>query len=390
MGRTVASLCDASQNEGVTPQNALFPEFDDDLPATTEAGLPALPGQAEEAAPAKRLRAVRPARPRPPPPTVGLEPPDEAWLALAAALPRNLRLGTSSWTYPGWAGVLWDGDYADTLLSRQGLAAYGQHPMLRTVCLDRNFYRPLTVSQYAGYAAQVPDDFRFVVKAPSLVTDALVRAENGRGMQANEAFLRPDLALKEFVEPALEGLGHKVGALVFQLSPLPAALLGHLPEVLERLATMLAALPALAPTAPDGVIAVEVRDPAFITAHADQFASVLKAGGATFCLGLHPKMPPLEEQLPLLRALWPAPLVCRWNQNRLFGPYGYEAAEKAYAPFDTLIDPDPETRRALARVVAGTVGRGLNAYVTASNHVEGCAPRTLRLLAEAVRVEQRR
>jgi len=40
-------------------------------------------------------------------------------------------------------------------------------------------------------------------------------------------------------------------------------------------------------------------------------------------------------------------------------------------------------------VIAGTVGRGLNAFVTASNHAEGCAPRTLRLLAEAVMARTR-
>ena len=365
----------------MVPQNALFPEFDDDVPPGDAGSLEPAPR------PTRHLRAAGRARPVA---TVGLAPPDDAWLALAAALPPTLRLGTSSWTYPGWAGLVWDGEHADTLLSRQGLAAYGQHPMLRTVCLDRNFYRPLTVAQYARYADQVPDDFRFVVKAPSLVTDALVRSENGRGMQPNDGFLRPELALQEFVQPALDGLGHKVGALVFQLSPLPAPLLDRLPDVLARLARMLDALPPLAPTAPDGVIAVEVRDPAFITAHAAEFAAVLRAGRATFCLGLHPKMPPLEEQLPLLRALWPAPLVCRWNQNRLFGPYGYEDAERAYAPFDTLIDADPATRKALARVIAGTVGRGLNAFVTASNHAEGCAPRTLRLLAEAVMARTRR
>ncbi len=128
------------------------------------------------------------------------------------------------------------------------------HPLLRTVSLDRNFYRPLTVSQYQRYAEQVPEDFRFVVKAPSLVTDALVRTEDGRGREPNPAFLNPELALREFVEPALEGLGSKVGALVFQISPLPMALLDRMPQVLEQLRTLLQALPPVASRAPDGVI----------------------------------------------------------------------------------------------------------------------------------------
>ncbi|WP_394792389.1 DUF72 domain-containing protein [Rhodoferax sp.] len=343
-------------------QPPLFAEFGDD--------------NSDEQPPAS---VVRPLAPSTAP--VRPQPPDPAWAALAQALPRHLRLGTSSWTYPGWAGLLWDGDYADTLLSKHGLAAYAQHPLLRTVSVDRNFYRALSASQYAAYAAQVPDDFRFVVKAPSLVTDALVRADNGRGQQTNVAFLNAELAVQDFVLPALEGLGHKIGALVFQLSPLPPALLARMPDVLARLGRMLAALPALKPTAPDGVVAVEVRDSAFLT---PDFVSVLRSTGATYCLGLHPKLPPISEQLGMLRALWPGPLVCRWNLNRLHGAYGYEDARDLYAPFNAIVDPDPDTRLTLAKAVAGTIGRGQNAFVTISNKAEGSAPLTVWALAQDV------
>jgi len=253
--------------------------------------------------------------------------------------------------------------------------------LMRTVSIDRSFYRPLTVSQYERYASQVPDDFRFVVKAPSVVTDALVRSEDGRGRQPNPAFLSPELARSECVDPALQGLGHKLGALVFQLSPLPLAQLDRMPALLDRLRAMLLALPPLAPLAPDGVIAVEVRDPEWLT---PDFAAVLREAGATYCLGLHAKMPPLLDQLPMLRALWPGPLVCRWNLNPVHGPYGYEAAERLYEPYDRLHHPAPETRAALAAVIAGTTGRGQNAFVTISNHAEGCAPLTVRGVAEEV------
>ena len=308
-------------------------------------------------------------------------PGHEALRALAAALPPRLRLGTSSWTYPGWKGLVWEGEHSEAQLSKNGLAVYAQHPLMRTVSIDRSFYRPLTASQYERYAAQVPGDFRFVVKAPSLVTDALVRSEDGRGREPNPAFLSPELARSEFVEPALQGLGPKLGALVFQLSPLPLALLDRMPWLLERLRTMLQALPALAPLAPDGVVAVEVRDPEWLT---PEFAAVLRETGATYCLGLHAKMPPLQDQLPLLRALWPGSLVCRWNLNPVHGPYGYEEAERTYAPYDRLHHPDPDTRAALASVIAGTTSRGQNAFITISNHAEGCAPITVRALAECV------
>ncbi|MDH6594412.1 uncharacterized protein YecE (DUF72 family) [Variovorax sp. TBS-050B] len=347
-------------------QDSLFP----DLPPLPEAPRAAPPPDEAPAAPKKPRTA-----------TVAPVPPHPALVELAAALPPGLRLGTSSWSYPGWAGLVWEGEHAESVLSKHGLAALARHPLFRTVSLDRNFYRALTASQYARYAAMVPDDFRFVVKAPSLVTDATVRDESGRGTEPNPVFLNSEIAIQEFVQPALEGLGHRIGALVFQLSPIPSQLLADQDALLARIGAMLASLPALQPTAPEAVIAVEVRDPQLLC---PAFATMLRDAGATFCMGLHAKMPPIEAQLPMLRALWPGPLVCRWNLHRRHGRFGYEDAEKLYGPFDRIVDSDPETREALARVIAGTTGAGQRAYVTVSNNAEGCAPLTIASLAQDI------
>ena len=307
--------------------------------------------------------------------------PDPEWIELAQSLQPHLRLGTSSWNYPGWDGLVWDGEYPETNLSRYGLAAYAQHPLFRTVSVDRGFYRPLNVAQFAEYASQVSQDFRFVVKAPSLVTDALVRDESGRGMRQNPHFLNAEQAVQMFVEPALEGLGHRLGALVFQISPLPTAWLGQMPKLIDRLHSLLKAIPDLKSTAPDGVVAVEVRDPQWLC---QQFIAALRDTGATYCMGLHAKMPHITEQLPILRALWPGPLVCRWNLNPLHGAYGYEDAQALYSPYDKIVDPDPETRAALVRVIAGTANAGQNVFVTLSNKAEGSAPLSVIELARAI------
>ncbi|MEY2874518.1 MAG: hypothetical protein RLZZ373_1889, partial [Pseudomonadota bacterium] len=299
---------------------------------------------------------------------IGAQPPADELHALAQALSPRIHLGTSSWSYPGWAGLVWAGVHTDAALARDGLPAYARHPLLRTVSIDRGFYRPMTAEQFALYAAQVPDDFRFIVKAPALVTDAMLRAGDGRGVQPNPAFLDPRLAIDRFVQPALDGLGAKIGALVFEISPLPSTLRRDMPALLERLAGLLTALPALAPTAPDGVIAVEVRDPDWLV---PAFRDVLRATGARYCLGLHPRLPPIAEQLPLLRAMWPGPFVCRWGLNRLHGTQGYETARTAYAPFDRLVDPDPVTRAALARIIRATAAAGHPVYLSISNKAEG-------------------
>jgi uncharacterized protein YecE (DUF72 family) len=304
-------------------------------------------------------------------------PPDPDDEALAAALSPLIHLGTSTWSYPGWQGLVWAGRHSEATLSRTGLPAYSAHPLLRAVGIDRGFYKPLAAAEFERHAAQVPAHFRFTVKAPSFVTDALVRNEDGRGQQANTVFLDPTLAMREFIEPAAEGLGGKIGALVFQLSPLPPPLLARMPEQLDRLHRLLAALPRL----PSGVVAVEVRDAAWLS---PEFAALLRDTGATYCLGLHPKLPPLDEQLPLLRALWPGPLVVRWNLNRLHGAFGYEAAERKYGEFGTMLDTDPDTRTGLARVIRGTARGGQPVVVTISNKAEGSAPLSVRALARAV------
>jgi uncharacterized protein YecE (DUF72 family) len=315
--------------------------------------------------PVKRARGVQPA------------PPLAEDIALAAALPPHVHLGTSTWSYPGWQGLVWAGKHSEATLSKTGLSAYAAHPLLRAVGIDRGFYRPLAASEFERHAQQVPPGFRFTVKAPSLVTDALVRSEDGRGQQANPLFLDAAAALQDFIEPAYEGLGARIGALVFQISPLPGPLLARMNEQFDRLHALLLALPR----PPAGVIAVEVRDAAWLT---PDLAALLRDTGARYCLGLHPKLPPLQEQLPLMRALWPGPLVARWNLNRLHGPYGYEEAEKRYGEFNEMLDPDLETRAELARIIRGTAGAGQEVFVTISNKAEGSAPLSVRALAQAI------
>src|ERR1700744_314318 len=167
---------------------------------------------------------------------------EEALGALGEALPDEIHLGTSTWSFPGWRGLVYRDEISDTKLSREGLNAYGHHPVLGCVGIDRSFYSPLTVAQYARHAAQVPDAFRFVVKAPASVCDAAVRGPRGGALAPNPRFLDAALARDEFVAPCLEGLGRKAGPLVFQLSPMTPPLLADPAALIERLGAFFQAL----------------------------------------------------------------------------------------------------------------------------------------------------
>ncbi|NNE20073.1 MAG: hypothetical protein HKN10_16505, partial [Myxococcales bacterium] len=53
--------------------------------------------------------------------------------AIRSRLPTNLRLGTSSWTFPGWAGLVYRKRYANQrAFLRDSLGEYAQHPLMRT------------------------------------------------------------------------------------------------------------------------------------------------------------------------------------------------------------------------------------------------------------------
>lgn len=307
--------------------------------------------------------------------------PGAALRAVASALHERhggrLHLGTSSWHFPGWAGQVWLDAQAPATLSRHGLGAYALHPLLNSVSLDRAFYRPLTAAEYAGLAAQTGPDFRFVVKAASAVSDAMRRdPATGQALQPNPMFLDPAAALDLCVQPAAEGLGARLGVLVFQLSPLPAAWLRDTAALHARLQAL---FEAVVPALPAGALAaLELRDAALLT---PALAALLKACGVRFCLGLHDRMPDIEAQLPMLRATWPGDLVCRWNLQR---GQRYAQARDRWAPFDRLQAPDLPTRAALARVMAGTLRAGHRVFVTINNKAEGSAPASVVALAEAL------
>ncbi|MFZ9888312.1 MAG: DUF72 domain-containing protein, partial [Myxococcota bacterium] len=98
-------------------------------------------------------------------PGIESAPYDDELATFAARLPTSLRCGTSSWSFPGWAGLVYDRHHDERRLAREGLAAYARHPLLRAVGIDRTHYAPVGVAQYQQWACAVPEDFRFLVKA---------------------------------------------------------------------------------------------------------------------------------------------------------------------------------------------------------------------------------
>jgi uncharacterized protein YecE (DUF72 family) len=303
-----------------------------------------------------------------PPAPVAAEPPAEL-AALAAGLPARLRLGTSSWSFPGWAGLVYAGPAAKAVLSRDGLTAYARHPLLGTVGVDSGFYAPLDAGRLARWAAQVPADFRFLVKAPAAVTQRSRRERDG-SFRHNPGFLDVDTALRQAVEPYLLGLGERAGVLLFQFPPQgrrtdPRRFAEDLYRFMNRL-----------PAGP--VYAVEVRDAHLLT---PDFAAALHHGGAVPSFAAHPRVPELPAQAELFPDAAAGPLVIRWllRRNR-----GYDEARDRYGPFDRLAEPDPDTRAAIVSLAAAALARGRDVFIIVNNKAEGSSPLSVVELARGL------
>lgn len=296
--------------------------------------------------------------------------------ALAGRLPGGVYLGTSSWSFPGWRGILWGEEYSEQVLARRGLATYARHPLFRTVGIDRTHYAPIDAAAFGAYAEAVPAEFRFLTKAHEGCTLAVYPSHPRYGAQRgqrNPLFFDAAYARDQVVAPFVEGLGGKAGPLLFQLAQQPMEVLGGTPrKFAEKLYRFLRDLPR------GPLYAVEVRNAQLLTA---DYRAALRAAGAVHCINSIPQMPPpLSQPLPE-----EGPLVLRW----LLAPHHtYEGAREAFFPFDKLVEPDVTIRRQVARLVRAAHKRGAPAWVISNNKAEGSAPLTLIELARELEEEE--
>lgn len=347
---------------------------------------------------ARAMEIVQPAQPSP------------ALVADGAALRASrpgLRLGTSSWSFPGWKGLVYTADHREADLARSGLAAYASHPLMRTVGLDRAFYQPLSVDQYADLAAQTPEDFRFLIKCHQAVTrpDA---DERGRTFGdtaalreagvANPLFLDAAYAIDRVIGPTCVGLKSRAGPIVFQFPPLDLAArgpFGGAARFIERVDRFLGQLPRAGSGAHGlPLYAVEFRNGEPLGRADDAFrklADMLRAHNVAYGWVAHPSMPTLSEQRAALAAAGldahqQPHLTLRWLLRR---GLTYEGARDAYAPFNRHVDDDAATRNEIAALVDEALGAGRNAWVIVNNKAEGSGPLSIERIAARLRAEGR-
>ena len=300
--------------------------------------------------------------------------PDRAELArLSAAIPPNVRFGTSSWNYPGWRGLVYTRDYPASGASARMLAEYAEFPLFRTVGIDSSFYGPPTEKTLRAYAAALPAGFPCVSKVWERITIHTFSGarEPGRAGEPNPDFLNPALFLSDVWEPLETHLAGHVGPLVFEFQTIARQDRMTPQRFADRLDAFFAALPREG----GGRYAVEVRNAEFLS---PAYFAVLREHDVGHVFNSWTRMPSIGMQLELPGSLTAGFLVAR----ALLRPgRSYADAVDRFQPYDRIREPNPELRADLARLVREAERLRIPAYILVNNRAEGSAPLTIAAIA---------
>lgn len=284
--------------------------------------------------------------------------------ALTAHRPPGLFLGTSSWTFRGWAGIVYRGTPTQEALVDRGLEEYARHPLFNTVSIDRSHYAPLTVEDCAHYAKQLPGGFRCVVKVWNAVTSAV----DPKSRAPNPQFLDPGFFKDAVLAPLDRGFAGHLGPLLFQFPPLLQHELPRPNDFAFKLDRFFARLPrGLA-------CAVELRNAELLTPN---YFAALRRHGVSHVFNHWERTPPLHEQLGIDGSITGDDVVCR-----LLLPQGvgYEQAREAFAPFNRLQAPDEQMRADVVALWKAVQAANRRLWVLVNNKAEGSSPLTVRAL----------
>ena len=184
-------------------------------------------------------------------------------------------VGTSGFGYKEWRGKF----YPERFSAKEMLRFYASR--FAAVEINNSFYRLPKETVLRSWSEQVPPEFRFVLKAPRIITHT--KRLKDAGAEVEDLF------------SVIKALGSNQSAILFQLPP-------NFKKDVERLQTFLCLLPA------DRQVAFEFRHSSWFT---DEVYALLNQFHAGFVINASPHFPSREmitDQIMYIRFHGPGKL----------------------------------------------------------------------------------
>jgi len=286
----------------------------------------------------------------------------------------TLRLGTCSWKYPSWEGLVYT-DSGVPAAGRNYLAEYSE--AYSTVEIDQWFWSLFDsdkiglpqVTTVAEYLSSVPDNFQFTIKAPNSVTlTHFYRKGSQRGTGENPYFLSPTL-FADFLD-RIRPMKDQTAVIMLQFEYLNQQKMRGLDEFLERLSAFLDAVGA------DWPLGVEIRNPNYLKT---PYFEMLAEHGVSpvFCQGYF--LPPVVSVYEQHNAGLTGTGVLR-----LLGPDRAGIEKASGKKWNRIVAAKDEELPQIADMIVEMLAGGMDVVVNVNNHYEGSAPLTIEKLERLV------
>ena len=284
-------------------------------------------------------------------------------------------IGTSSWKYPGWRGMLYDesryayrGKFAESRFEKNCLAEYAE--VFKTVCVDGAYYRFPDEKYLHELVSHVPADFQFGFKVTDEITIKKFPNHPRHGARAGkpkEHFLNAGLFANAFLKPC-EPFRQNVGLLMFEFSRFYPSDYEHGRDFVADLDKFLATLPKGWP------YGLELRNKDWLQ---PEYFACLARHGVSHVFNSWQAMPPVSEQMAMAGSQTnPALTAARF----LLKPgRKYEEAVKTFEPYDRVQEKNDDARAAGRKLIANGIAAagGRKTFIYVNNRLEGSALGTI-------------
>jgi uncharacterized protein YecE (DUF72 family) len=275
-----------------------------------------------------------------------------------------LRLGTCSWKYDSWKGIV----YSDTN-PKNYLKEYSKK--FNTVEIDQWFWSLFPPSKVVlpqkkvveEYKKFVPPDFRFTIKVPNSITlTHFYKDAKEDQLKPNPFFLSVEV-FEEFLN-LIEPIKNQLGCLIFQFEYLNKQKMNSLSEFQLKFSEFYKGLNKKAPS-----MGIEIRNPNYLNEKYFKFLSELNLA-PVFLEGYY--MPPIVEIYSKFKKH-----INNIAVIRLHGPDRKGIEKIANENWNQIyINRDAEIK-SIVEMIKELQNNEVDLFINVNNHFEGSAPLTI-------------
>ncbi len=278
-------------------------------------------------------------------------------------------VGTSSWKYRGWEGMIYQGGYAsEAQFQRVSLREYTSY--FPTVGVDFTYFAWPLKEMMAYLLESTPENFRLCPKVTKRITMNAFPNLPAYGKwagQKNPDFLNAELFVEQFYEP-ISLLKGRLGVVLFEFNGPEASDLDLFTDFFSKIPR-------------DIPYAVEIRNPDLVRASTYELFAKLQLSPV---FSVWTKMPSLEEQWKAFESVHSLfanhlPFV---GLGLLKPGRSYEEAVQLFQPFQKRLEPCENELKGLAKLAKIALAQDRKIYLLLNNRLEGSAPHSVGELAK--------